>query len=192
MKSILKKLLTTTFISAIVVSAFVALVLSVVHRVNTFNREGAELTRQIFEVKQQLAEAKKWKSQSQWVGESVPRLESRSVASDRLVKKVEALQKRFPELIIDEVRFGSAAEMFAGETEGHFDKSSVEFLMRGSEEKIIHLIHSLQQPDNFTSIDQIAIEASDKGRLLCEIRASQWFQPNDRIRIPFPSLVDSR
>lgn len=175
---------------AIVISGFVALIFSVSHRISTFNREGAELTKKIFELKGELAAADHYKAQSRWVGESSPRFEDRKDAADHLVERVEDLNSHFSDLVIEEVRFGSAAEMYAGEYEGYFDKSSVEFLMRGSEEEIVHLIHFLQQPENFTSVDQIAIEAGEK-QLVCEIRASQWFQPFHRVRIPFPSFADA-
>ena len=161
---------------AVCIGIVMAAGFAIVDRIKKYNETGAVLTKRIFEMESILASKEEWEQRSLWIDQNVPRYRNREVALNALMDNVrETIIKHELDLEYRDEVVEMPGEGWSDETDSIFDQASIEVIVSGSEKKIIHWIHDLQQPAKFTGIDRVAIEVDELG-INCEVQVTQWYR----------------
>jgi len=154
------------------------LIFCVVKRVQTYTRNGTEMTQKAHELKKLITDREKWNQRSLWVSQEVPRFIRHEEAKGQLVKVVnQEFERGGGDLDKLEIRHQQRTELTASSISDSFEKVAVELSFNGTEKEVISFIHRLQTPKNFVGVDHLAIDLTEYGELSCEVRVTQWFLP---------------
>ena len=145
------------------------------NRIQKYNREGAVLTQQIFEMEQLLAERESWEARSNWVKHRIPEFSGRDHAFNHLLAHLKkSLEEHQLTLKSHKFHRPTANQLVEMEKTDFFNKTTISVRILGKEKNIVKFIHELQHPERFTGIDHLEIVLGDRG-LVCELEISQFF-----------------